>query len=202
MQKSKYCIVFALLLTACGYFSDSLTENDIIQYVTAYENLAAISPELEQKKKQSNSQNIFTCEKCRELMTQAVKNAGYSSFQSFLVMEVRLSYTMKYVAYVRISRLVGDLSKDVAAEDLCAEIESGLTPNSAQRDKFNEYCTTASAYAGYIERIGGLVNSAVTRLMQQADIELVDQHFDKIHAALTNDSLAADLNHSAGDWDD
>ena len=202
MRKLSVLIILCITLTACDYLPRSLTDKDITQYVHAYENLAAISPKLEEARKQSNAISIFTCKTCLDLMTEAVRDAGYESFESFLLMDLRISYTMRYVVYLRISKLIGDTSQDLPVEEACSKEHIDSIQDPEQRNKVEQYCRQAIVLSRHIERIGQLLSNLVEKLISKGDLSMVEKHFDALSKAITDQRLVSEFNrNSSGDWD-
>ncbi len=87
------CVFLLASLCSCTDFHLDLSEEDIAKYVTAIENLAKVSPQIDEEMRKSDAQIVFFCEPCRDLISQAVRDAGYKSFKSFLLMDLRIAYT-------------------------------------------------------------------------------------------------------------
>lgn len=182
---------------------EPLSEQDIQQYIQAYENFAEISPKLEEERKRSNSISIFTCKECRSLLLQAVQDAGYSDLKSFLAMDLRIHYTMRAVAYLKIAELLGGLADEISAEEVRAKPELMEGLDETERDEVTGLYDKVAALDRHIKKIGSLFKAMAERILQKGDLELVSKHFDAIHSALTNADLPSELNHSGGgDWDD
>jgi len=115
-----------------------LTEDDINQYILAYENIAKVSPLI---KKEQNAVKIqreepkcqncddlnllydlglnsaydiydafYTslCRKCMEILIQATKEAGYKDFKAFLMMSLRIQFALYQIARLELIELIGD----------------------------------------------------------------------------------------------
>lgn len=202
MKRRKLLFVVFVLLMSCGYIPSSLTEEDVDQYIEAYQNLAEVSPNLATLQAKTGSISIFTCSACKEVMENAVVDAGYSSLESFMIMDLRMSYTMRYVLYLELTQLVSEAGEDIPIENLCAQ---GNQSSLSTEDKktFDEYCEKAVLYTTYIEKMSKFVNNLVEYLISKADFDVVASNFDELHDAITNPSLISELNRSGGgDWDD
>ena len=195
-------LILVNIIVSCGYLPDSLTQKDIDQYLNAYEKLTNVSTEIENAKTRSNSVSIFTCSECREIMRKAVMEAGYSGLKEFMLVDLRMSYTMRYVAYLKITEIVGDLSEDIPVEDLCNNPQLRKNIDKAQREKVDKHCRQVVVFTSYIENIGSYFKYFAKEMMSKGDIELVAKNFERIHSTLTNKNLIKELNRSNGDWDD
>jgi hypothetical protein len=191
-----------MLLGACSYLPGALTDKHIDQYVLAYEKLAQVSPQIESERKKSGALSIFICDACRALMTKAVTEAGYSGLDAFLLMDLRISYTMNYVIYLRLAELVGGVASDVPIEAICTEEQFKEKIEKDKESEYTKYCRRAHGFVGYIERVGGMLKMVATTLMSKGDLEIVGKNYEKIYAAVTNQELIDELNHSGGGWDD
>lgn len=192
-----FLIVFCAFLVSCGYLIPSLSDADIQQYIRAYGYLAKISPALDKERANSKSLSIFTCKKCLSMLDDAVKKAGYSGFKSFLIMDVRIHYAMRSVAYLKISQLLGSSATgtpdDASIESACKNQSQQNSPDDAKKQEIEKLCKTASAVSHYIKKIASLVEGAADKLMQQGDIERVQIRFDDIVNAVTNEKLIDEL---------
>ena len=166
----------------------------------AIENLAKVSPQIDEEMRNNDAQIVFFCEPCRDLMSQAVRDAGYKSFKSFLLMDLRIAYTMRYLLYLRISEMLGEAAQDAPVEKICEDPLLRESLNSKQEAKLNEYCAEAAKLSRVIERIGGFLKNLSVKLMSEGDIDIVHKSFDKIQSALNDERLSIHLR--GGEWDD
>lgn len=200
-------LLVPLFLASCGFLIDALSDEDISQYIDAYDRLAKISPQLKEAQEKSGSPVLLACSRCRELMDEAVKEAGYSGLNAFLLMDLRISYTMRHVAYLKLTQVVSGLSEEVSRdgvpEKACSDI-ANLSQMPESKEKARDYCRLVAALSNYIEMLSGYINGLSETLMQVGDIEMVNGRFDEIFAATTDERLFAELNHlsSSGEWDD
>jgi hypothetical protein len=75
--------------------------------------------------------------------------------------------------------------------------------DEATREQVQKLCGMLAALERHIQKIGAILKALADTILQKGDLELVSKHFDRIHSALTNADLVAELNHSGGeDWDD
>lgn len=194
-----FLIVFCAFLVSCGYLIPSLSDADIQQYIRAYGYLAEVSPALVKERANSKSLSIFTCKKCRTMLDDAVKKAGYSGFKSFVIMDIRIHYAIRSVAYLRISQLLGASATgtpdDASIESACKNQSQQKSPDDAKKQEIEKLCKTASAVSNYVKKIASLVEGAADKLLQQGDIERVEMRFDDIVNAITNEKLIDELNH-------
>ncbi len=196
------CLILGILVS-CSYLPWQLKQKDIDQYILAYNKLAEVSAQVEAEKQKSGAFSIFACEKCREIMGQAIKDAGYSDFKAFIIMDLRISYTMRYLIYLKITELVGEVSQDLPVEKTCSD--PSLREHLTEEDKktVDKYCGQAIAYTRYIEKIGGFFKNIAQTLMSKGDFDIIEKNFDKIFSAISNENLPRELIRSGGgdDWD-
>jgi hypothetical protein len=197
-------IALLLLLSSCGFLVPSLTETDIQQYIKAYDNFAAISPQLQSERKKSNSISILTCGKCLGLLDSATQKAGYSGFKSFLVTDIRIHYSMRYVIYLKIAQLLGSAASEVPDEQhYCTNPDNTEISDKKKKEEADRLCRQISSLSGFIKKFGHFVDAAAEKMIFKGDLVIVEKHFDGIHAAHTNNKLIDELNHSnGGEWDD
>ena len=133
-----FCVFLLAAFCSCTEFDPALTEEDISRYVTAIENLAKVSLQIDEEMRNSDAQIVFFCEPCRDLMRRAVQDAGYKSFKSFLLMDLRITYTMRYLLYLRISEMAGEAALDAPVEKICNDPLLRKSLNHEQESKLLE----------------------------------------------------------------
>ncbi|SFM13475.1 hypothetical protein [Marinobacter zhejiangensis] len=201
-MRLKLFLLLFVFLAACQYLPSALTKDDVDQYIEAYKKLAEISPELEVLRTKSGSISVFTCSACKARMETSVVSAGYRSLESFMVMDLRMSYTMRYVLYLELTQLVSEAGEDIPIENVCS-VQNRNNLSEADRQTFDDYCGKAVLYTGYIERVSRFVSDVVEYIVSKADFEIVAESFDEIHSAITDPRLISDLSRSGGGgWDD
>jgi len=183
---------------------EPLTEADIRRYIQAYKNFAKISAQLEEERKKCESILIFTCPECRVLLNKAAQDAGYPSFESFLIMDVRIHYTMRSVAYLRIADLAGKTLEELSVDALRDDIRQNQELAQEKKVQVSKLSLDVASLDTHVSRIASFATSVSKQLLQQADLDLVAKHFDEILKALTNPDLPVGLRHTTGggDWDD
>jgi len=180
-----------------------LAEEDIEQYIQAYRNFSRISAQLEAERKKSGAVMIFTSKECRALLGKAVRGAGYADFKSFLLMDYRMHYTLRGVAYLRIANIVGATAEGITADVAREKLKGKKDLAQEERDRARELLDTVTALDRHIAALASFVKQASEKLLRQADLEIVDKHFDRILGALTDPQLPPGLRHSTDvDWDD
>lgn len=201
MKKRNFVFLFVVMIVSCNYLIDSLTEEDIAQYVKAYDNLAKVSPLIDKELINSQSESIFTCKECRNLMSKAVTDAGYSSFKWFIVMDLRIHYTMRYVLYLQIAEFIGDEAKDIPLESLCTNQKIRSMLDQEQKKKIDENCIHVAALSQHISIVASLINNVAKQLLIKGDLKILGENFDKIQAVISNEKLSEELRSGSG-WDD
>lgn len=203
MRISYFALTLLLLLGSCGYIIAPLNDKDIQQYIKAYENLATISPQLANERAKSNSVSILTCKECLALLDTAVKEAGYSSYRSFLATDIRIHYAMRHVLYLEIAQITAGVASDVPDEQFCSDPGSVVISDKAKTEQVEKLCGQISTIAGFIEKFARWFDGVADKLVTEGDLEVVAKYLDQIHAVQTNENLIDELNHAnGGDWDD
>lgn len=205
MRKFIWLNLAILLLSACNPFNSlQLQQDDIDRYITAYRNIAAVSPQLKKQRKVENAVSVLTCEECRDILRNAVRKAGYDGISDFLLADARISITLQYALQAKIAAEIGDVAgevySEVPLEIACASVMQSKKPED---QKLKRYCHFASALGVYVDQLGNTVRDAAKKLMQLADFELLLRNFEPLFSAVTDPSLIDEFNHSGGgDWDD
>lgn len=183
---------------------EPLTEADVKRYIQAYKNFAKMSPQLEAERKKSGSFIIFTCDECRGLLNQAAQDAGYPSFTSFLIMDARIHYTMRGVAYLRLADVTGKSVEALSAEVVRQNLKKNNELAPAEKVQANKLLAVVASLDFHISQLSSFATSMSKQLLQQGDLDLVAKHFDEIVSALTNPDLPVGLRHTTGggNWDD
>lgn len=194
-MKKLFLILFVpLLLCACSVLSSALTDKDIAQYIQAYDNIAASAPELAKLKSENNAASLLTCGPCRARLEQAVQQAGYADMKTFVAMEVRLHITLRAWVYAAITKMGGEVGKEVAAADFC-----GIKENIAQSKNPEEMklqCARLESYSSYLDKAGSITVKLAEKLLKDGDIEVVGRHMDAISAAHSNPKLPEEFGNS------
>lgn len=191
-----------LCLGACDSNPLALTEEDVERYIRAYENIANVSGELEQARINSQSFTIFDCEECRSIWRRAVQDAGYSNLKSFMLADLRISYTLHYAAYFRIGQILGELGQNVSLEKVCRDPVLRRNLYEEESAKLDEYCGRAVAISRYVQMLSKFVTVVSLEVLSKADFDIVNRHFDRLFEAISNPDLPSDLRRGSGDWDD
>ena len=191
-----------LCLGACDSNPLALTEEDVERYIRAYENIAKVSGELEQARIDSKSLTIFDCEECRSIWRRAVQDAGYSNLKSFMLADLRISYTLHYAAYFRIGQILGELGQNVSLEKVCRDPVLRRNLYEEESAKLDEYCGRAVAISRYVQMLSKFVTVVSLEVLSKADFDIVNRHFDRLFEAISNPDLPSDLRRGSGDWDD
>ncbi len=200
MKKLFLLLCLPLLLSACSVFTSALTDKDVAQYIKAYDNIAAISPELAKLKSDNASLSVLTCGPCRARIEQAVQEAGYADLKTFIAMDIRMHYTLRAWAYVAITKMGGEVGQKVAAEDFC-KIKENIA-RSANPEELKRHCDRLQSYSSYLDKAGMVAVKLAERLLKEGDIEVVAKHLDAITKALNNPKLPDEFNHASGGYDD
>jgi len=189
-------ILLMALTAACEKPVEPLTEQDVIRYIHAYNNIRAISPELLSERVKSDAISVLTCARCESLMRKAAQDAGFPELNAFLLLDLRLSKVLKRMADDEASRLLGrDGESDaVACDNLPAgEHEAARTARA--------YCTFGTAQNRFIVRTGAFVVGRRDADIQDADVLVVAPHFEVLRATLTDEALLDEFNRArAGIW--
>lgn len=196
-----------ITIVSCNYLVDSLSDEDISQYISAYDNLAIVSNQLEVEREKSNAISVLVCSKCLELMDKAVQDAGYAGLSSFFLMDLRISHTMRYVIYLEISQLVGQVGEKIGQDGVAEKVCSGIAEISAshgdEEQQMKDHCRLASALSTYIEKLSTHIKGISEKLIVSGDLDIVQRRFEEINKAFTDSRLIDDLNHAGGgEWDD
>ncbi len=200
MKKLILVLCLPLLLAACSVLSSALTDKDVDQYIKAYNNIAAASPELAKLKSDNNAISLLTCGPCMARLEQAVQDAGYEDMKTFVAMDVRMHITLQAWSYTFITNLAGAAGQAVAAEDFCA-----IKENIAQSKDPKEmalHCARLKSYASYLDKVGAITVKLTGKLLQDGDIEVVARQIDAIGDAFTNKNLPDEYRHGGGGFDD
>lgn len=201
MKKLIAAIILPLLICACSQFSSALTDKDVEQYVQAYRNIAAISPALELKQKETKSLTVLTCTPCRAELTKAVQQAGYKDLTAFHLADVRMHLAIRAHGYAEIARVGGELSGQagVEIETFCRskdDIARSKNPKETTRE-----CQQVLAMSDYLGRAGKVVVELAQKLLHEGDIAMIGKYHDAIIGALFNDKLVSDFRHVRGGAD-
>ncbi len=196
MKKLLLLLCLPLLLCACSVLSSALTDKDVAQYIKAYENIAAISPELTKLQADDKALTLITCAPCRVRLEQAVQEAGYDDMKSFVAMDIRMHLTLRAWVYVEITRIGGEVGQKVAAEDFC-RIKENIA-KSDNPEEMRRHCDRLQSYSGYLDKAGGIAVKLAEKLLDKGDIDVVAKHHDAIHKAFVNPKLHDEYNHAKG----
>ena len=196
MKKLFLILLLPLLLCACSVLTSALTDKDVAQYIKAYENIAAISPELTKLQSDNKSLSVMTCAPCRARLEQAVQEAGYADLKSFIAMDIRMHLTLRAWVYVEITRMGGVVGQQVAAADFCKLKEN--IARSSNPEEMKRHCDRLHSYSSYLDKAGAIAVKLAEKLLKEGDIDVVAKHQDAIHKAFTNPKLHAEFNHTRG----
>lgn len=200
MKRILMLICIPLLLAACSAFTTALTDADVDQYIKAYNNIAAASPELAKLKSENNALTLLTCGPCLARIEKAVQEAGYKDMKTFVAMDVRMHITLRAWAYVAITKLAGEVGQTVAAGDFCSIKENIMSSKDPQEMQL--HCDRLKSYTSYLDKAGAIAVNLAEKLLTEGDIDVIGKHTDAIHRALTNAKLPGEFQHGTADLDD
>lgn len=201
MKKLFLLLCLPLLLCACSAFTSALTDKDVAQYIKAYDNIAAISPELTKLQSDNKSIALMTCGPCRARLEQAVQEAGYVDLKAFMAMDIRMHLTLRAWVYVTITKMGGEVGQGVAASDFCKLKEN--IARSANPEEMKRHCDRLQSYSSYLDKAGAIAVAVAEKLLKEGDIDVVAKHESAIFKAFVNPKLHDDYNHAkGGSYDD
>lgn len=202
MMKKILSFVAILFISGCDFLPKPLTDKDIEKYITAYENIAEVSPTLEKQKQNSNSSTVLTCTECYKTLNDAVVKAGYDDLKDFLIADTRIHLTLRYYTYAQITKIVGEASSGVTPEEFCAVPER--IQNSKDPQEVKKQCENIKVWAGYLKTISSAIYAIAEKLLTDGDIAVIAKNIDSIEKALFNPQLVDDFKHVRGraDFDD
>ena len=200
MKKRFLMLCLPLLLCACSAFTSALTDKDVAQYIKAYDNIAAIGPELANMKNENASLSELTCTPCRARIEQAVQEAGYADLKTFVAMDIRMHITLRAWTYVEITKMGGEVGQTVSAADFC-RIKENIA-RSQNPEEMKRHCDRLQSYSTYLDKAGAIAVKLAEKLLKEGDIDVVAKHVDAIGKAYTNPKLPPDFNHAGGGHDD
>ena len=200
-------VIFSFLsilsIVGCSSVLKKLAQEDIDKHITAYEKMADSRERLELELKKSNSISIYTCKECQPILDSIAIEAGYSNFESFLIMDLRIMYTMRYVAYLKITEIVGEVAKDIPEDNLCSRADKNENLDKEEKARVEKYCQQMAVFQKYISKLSITLKGLAAYVLKLDDIEIVNRNYDDLHSVMTNPDLIDDLNRSGdGGWDD
>lgn len=199
MEKLLLLICLPLFLAACSVLTSSLTEEDVKQYIKAYNNIADASSELAKLKAENNAISLLTCGPCLARIEKAVQDAGYKDMKTFIAMDVRIHVTARAWYYTRIAELAGSVGQGVAAEDFCAIKEN--IAQSKDPQEMARHCARLQSYASFLDKAGAMAVKLAEKLLKDGDLEVFGKHFEAIADAVSNKNLPVEYRHTSGGGD-
>lgn len=196
MKKIFLILCLPLMLCACSAFTSALSDKDAAQYIQAYNNIAAIAPELAKLKSENNAMSVLTCGPCRARVEQAVQQAGYADMKTFVAADIRMHITLRAYLYVSITKMGGEVGQTVAAADFCRLKENIARSENPAEMKRN--CDRLQSYSSYLDKAGAIAVKLAEKLLKEGDIDIAARHIDAIGVALTNPALPDEFRHSSG----
>jgi hypothetical protein len=194
--------ISTLIFSHCGSITKELSQETIDQHLLAYEKLAAESKNLDAVLKESEAISIYLCRPCQPILDSITKEAGYANFESFMIMDLRIMYTMQYVAYLEVSQIIGEASKDIPQEEICDEIDTNKTLSPEERADAEKYCQHFTLFLKGISKLSSTLGNVSSYLLNVADFGIIQANYDNLISAMTNPDLAGDFGYSAGGYDD
>lgn len=181
------------LVSACGFFSKTLTDQEVEQYIKAYQNIAEASPKLSKQKESSHSTTLLTCLPCHDTLRDAVVKAGYADVKSFLIADARMHLALNYYYHLELARLAGDTTHAVKAQDFCQLTDSVNASQDPKQAKL--ICQKITTTTSYLKKIGDVIYKIAESLLQEGDAAVVAKHAEAIQQALSNEHLVDDFRH-------
>jgi hypothetical protein len=135
-------------------------------------------------------------------LDSVTREAGYANFESFMLMDLRIMYTMQYVAYLEVSKLIGDASKDIPQEEICDEIDKNETFSPEERADAEKYCQHFTIFLKCIGKLTSSLGHASSYLLNIADFDIVQLNYAILFSGMTNPDLVDGFGYSAGGYDD
>jgi hypothetical protein len=135
-------------------------------------------------------------------LDSVTREAGYANFESFMLMDLRIMYTMQYVAYLEVSQIIGEASKDIPQEEICDEIDKNETLSPEERADSEKYCQHFTLFLKGISKLSSALGKVSSYLLNVADFGIIQANYDILISAMTNPDLAGDFGYSVGGYDD
>jgi hypothetical protein len=195
-------LLSVLLFSHCGSITKKLSQETIDQHLLAYEKIAAESKQLDLILKESEAISIYLCKPCQPILDSVTREAGYTNFESFLLMDLRLMYTMQYVAYLEVSQIIGASSKDIPQEELCDGIETDEMLSAEDKIKVAKFCQHLTVFLKCISTLGNVLGNVSSYLLNVADFEIVQVNYDHLFSGMSSPDLPDGFGYSAGGYDD
>lgn len=195
-----FLLGITLLFARCNSISLELTQEDLDQYMLAYEKFADNKELLDTTLEESGAIILHLCQPCQPILDSIAIEAGYSNFESFVLMDLRVIYTMRYVAYLQISEYIGKTVQDVPDDNICEGMNQEDL-NEEERADLEKFCRHLSTFVKCIGKLSQVLGKVTDYLFQVHDIEIVQANYDDLYSALTNPDLPNDMGASSG-YDD
>lgn len=195
-------VVFSIIFSHCGSITKKLSQEAIDQHLLAYEKIAAESKQLDLVLKESEAISIYFCKPCQPILDSITREAGYANFESFLLMDLRIMYTMQYVAYLEIATMTGKSAKDIPQEDICDGIDNDESLSAEDKVKTAKFCQHLTIFLKCISKLTSVLGNVSSYLLNVADFEIVQLNYDLLFSGMTNPDLVDGFGYSAGGYDD
>ncbi len=189
------------LFNRCGSITKKLSQETLDQHLLAYEKLAEESETIDAILEESNSISIYLCQACQPILDSVTREAGYANFESFLLMDLRIMYTMQYVAYLEVSKIIGEAGSDIPQEDICVGIDTDEDLSPEDRVKAAKFCQHLKIFLKCISKLSSVLGGVTNYLLNVADFEIVQLNYDNLFSGMTDPDLPDGFGYSVG-YDD
>lgn len=195
-------VLFSVLLFShCGSITKKLSQESLDQHLLVYEKLAAEKQELDLIVEESDALSIYLCKPCQPILDSVSREAGYANFESFLLMDLRIMYTMQYVAYLEISQIIGESSEDIPQEELCDGIDTDETLSAEEKVDLVKFCQHVKLFLKCIGKLSSVLGNVSSYLLNVADFEIVQLNYDNLFSGMSSPDLPEGFGYSVG-YDD
>jgi len=141
---------------------------------------------------------------CQPILDSVARAAGYANFESFLIMDIRIMYTMQYAAYLRVCEIIGESAKGVPQENLCEWAEKDESISEEDKISIKKYCSQMELFLKCVAKLSGALEWFSIYLLTIDDFEIVELNYDNISGAMMNPNLIGEFYRTPGGsgWDD
>ena len=182
-----------MFLSSCDHSVQPLKPSDLERWVRAYENIASVSPNLLDKKRNSRAGTLLACSACRSILEDQVVKAGYPSLQAFLVVDTRIRVAQVDFLHRQMTNALDSVEQGVKADlKSCTRSDSSDPNQRMVEHSMTLVCWVLVKKVEQMRKTSGIEDAIISKMTIESDVVFVSENYATLDRTLSDTRLIED----------